>query len=135
MQQWLGAAALAAVMLPYGSATAADPLAASQWRSRVLLIIAAHADNPKIAEQRAIFGAMAEGARERDLILVEAIGSTPQSKAMRTRFDVGDGEFQAILVGKDGGEKLASDEPLGAERLFPLIDAMPMRRDEMRGRS
>ena len=47
---------------------------------------------------------------------------------------MGAGEFAAILVGKDGTEKFRSDEPVRPETLFGLIDAMPMRRREVRDR-
>jgi hypothetical protein len=35
-------------------------------------------------------------------------------------------------VGKDGGEKLRSDTVVSPEQLFSIIDAMPMRKDEMK---
>ena len=42
---------------------------------------------------------------------------------------------QAVLIGKDGGEKLAATHLLGPEDLFPLIDPMPMRQEDMRRRT
>ncbi len=39
--------------------------------------------------------------------------------------------FTFILVGRDGGEKLRSGEVVSAEKLFGLIDAMPMRKNEI----
>lgn len=43
--------------------------------------------------------------------------------------------FVAILVGKDGGEKYRSADPIAPQTLFDLIDAMPMRRREIRSRT
>jgi len=40
--------------------------------------------------------------------------------------------FHAILIGKDGGVKGRWDSPVDMDALFGLIDAMPMRRQEMR---
>ncbi len=40
--------------------------------------------------------------------------------------------FEFILVGKDGGEKLRADTVVGMQQLFSVIDAMPMRKDEMK---
>ncbi len=57
-----------------------------------------------------------------------------RSAAARRRFGVGEGAFAIVLVGRDGGEKFRSPEPIPAERLFDLIDAMPMRRREVRSR-
>ncbi|SEJ85577.1 protein of unknown function [Dyadobacter sp. SG02] len=39
--------------------------------------------------------------------------------------------FTFILVGRDGGEKLRSSDVVSAEKLFGLIDAMPMRKNEV----
>ena len=42
--------------------------------------------------------------------------------------------FSVVLIGKDGGEKLRRPTPLAPDELFALVDAMPMRRAEMRER-
>ena len=41
---------------------------------------------------------------------------------------------QVLLIGKDGGVKLRSTEPVSTDELFALIDSMPMRRREMEER-
>lgn len=107
-----------------------DSLAVYQWKSRVLVVFASESEDPKLRQQRALFRAMKAGAVERDLELVEAIGDSRQAVALRARFGLDPG-FHAVLVGKDGGDKLASSQPVGAEQLFPVIDAMPMRKGEM----
>ena len=58
-----------------------------------------------------------------------------EQAAARSRFGVKPGSFAVVLVGKDGSEKLTQDGVLGFEQLRSAIDAMPMRRDEMKGRS
>lgn len=108
-----------------------DPLAVYRWKARVLVALAPDPNDPKLARQRQIYEAMKAGANERDLALVEAIGTSPEARALRRTFAV-DAGFHAVLVGKDGGSKLASSDPLGPDQLFPLIDAMPMRQSEMR---
>lgn len=57
-----------------------------------------------------------------------------ESDTARSRFGIERGAFAAVLVGKDGGEKFRSEEPVPAEKLFGLIDAMPMRRQEIQAR-
>ena len=52
--------------------------------------------------------------------------------AIRNRFDVPRDRFTLILVGKDGAIKLERDERTGPDDIFALIDAMPMRQNEMR---
>lgn len=61
-------------------------------------------------------------------------GAGDGAEGRRQALGVGEGPFAAVLVGKDGTVKLRSDEPVPAEELFDLVDAMPMRRREMRER-
>jgi hypothetical protein len=69
----------------------------------------------------------------RDLLAESFFEDGPEgSAAARGRFRVEDGPFAAVLVGRDGGEKHRSTEPVVPEGLFEVIDAMPMRRREMR---
>lgn len=131
------ASRLAALLTFATSALAAspdDPLARHLWKERVVVALAPSAADPRLATQRRLFAAMRAGAGERDLVLVEAADASPRSAALRRRFDVPAAAFKAVLIGKDGGEKLASDTPLGPDRLFPVIDAMPMRQQETRSR-
>lgn len=126
----------AATLLAAGftSSAAPYPLAGYAWKARVLLVAAPAPDDPQLRAQRDLFAAMRHGAAERDLALVEAVGDTAEARALRRRFGLAPDAFRALLIGKDGGEKLSSATPLGPDRLFPLIDAMPMRRSEVNRR-
>ena len=119
---------LAAAVMP--AAAAPDPLARYRWTARVLVAVAPDAADPALARQRQLFEAMGAAARERDLVLVEAVGRS--GEPLRQALGCPPGVFAAVLVGKDGGAKLRSPEPLGADQLVPVIDAMPMRQDETR---
>ena len=110
-----------------------DPLAIYRGKARVLVVLAADPTDAKLRRQKELYADMKAGAEQRDLALVEALGSSAEATALRRTFGLGEG-FQAMLVGKDGGEKLTSTDPLGPAELFPLIDSMPMRQDEMRKR-
>ena len=112
-----------------------DPLAAYRWTSRVLLVSAPDADDPAVGAQRDALASAGAEIAERDLVVVEALGRAPRSDALRRRFHLPDARFAAVLVGKDGGAKLASETPIPPRLLFSTIDAMPMRRDEARKRS
>jgi hypothetical protein len=57
------------------------------------------------------------GLLERDMEIVTREGATA---------------FKVRLIGKDGGEKRVSTEPVTMTEVFALIDAMPMRREEMK---
>ena len=124
----LGLAALTA-----GAATA-GPLDAYRWRSRVLVLSAPDSDDPDLRAQRAALGPMRGGAAERDLVVLEAVGDGAAARALRAHLSLPAGEFRAVLVGKDGGAKLTEAAPIPPQKLFATIDAMPMRRGEIRGR-
>jgi hypothetical protein len=107
---------------------------------RVLLIFAASRDDARFKAQVATMQSHVADAEERDLMVIEAPLRGESSGAIqladtdsvRRRFRVGREEFVVLLVGKDGGEKLRSEQPIEFERLRTTIDAMPMRQDEMR---
>ncbi len=135
VSQVLAASILAMAAFPGQAAPSiADPLAVYRSKARVLLVLAPSANDVRLRRQREMFASMKAGADERDLALVEAIGTTEEARALRHRFGLAS-DFHAILIGKDGGDKLTSVEPLGSGDLFPLIDAMPMRQQEMQARS
>ncbi len=78
---------------------------------------------------------MRDGLAERNLVVMEAVGTGPEATALRKRLRLPPEAFRAVLIGKDGGSKLVSEEPIPPQTLFATIDAMPMRKDEMRTRS
>ena len=123
------------IEIPSAEATSAsDPLAAHRWRSRVLVVFARSADDSRLTEQKQLIASMGTGAEKRDLVLVEVIGSTSQAQLMRSHLGASDEEFAVVLVGKDGGPKLSSSQPIAADELMRTIDAMPMRQREAQRR-
>ncbi|MCX5641478.1 MAG: DUF4174 domain-containing protein [Planctomycetota bacterium] len=94
-------------------------LAAHQWKHRVLIIDTPSMQAAPYLQQISAFDAAAAGLKERDL---EVITQT-SAPAFRVR-----------LVGKDGGVKLDRSAPMTTDELFTIIDAMPMRQDEVSNR-
>jgi hypothetical protein len=68
----------------------------------------------------------------RSIVLTEALDDSERSRQIRSRLSADGRRFQVFLVGKDGHTAISSDKPLSADYLFARVDAMPMRRDEMR---
>ena len=109
---------------------------------RVLLVFS-NGNNQPAEAQLNVAASHIDGFRERDLLLVGLVGSNeavpsallsaPDDAAARKRFTIKPGEFTVILIGKDGGEKLRSHQPISWEKLQSTIDSMPMRKDEMQG--
>lgn len=114
------------------SAQNAGPLASYQWKNRPLLVFAPARDHPDFREQVRRVNADRAGVRDRDMVLVEAVGTGGDASALRTRFRVKRDAFAVILVGKDGTGKRRWTEPAAMAEVFRLIDGMPMRQQEMR---
>jgi hypothetical protein len=122
----------AVVTTPIATSAERDPLAAYRWSSRLVVISAPEAGDAAARSQRAILASAGSEVTGRDLLTVEAYGENAKAVAIRRRLGLPAGSFRAVLVGKDGEAKLVSVEPIPASTLFSTIDAMPMRRDEMR---
>ena len=82
-----------------------------------MLVFGPTADEASVARQRESLSGCEAGIRDRDL---------------RVEYSTGADEFAVVLIGRDGGEKLRSAEPVTVEELFGKIDGMPMRRRELR---
>jgi hypothetical protein len=110
--------------------------------------------NPQFLKQIRALAAGASDLYERDVVIVpillnndnkpwgvvfsgQRIGNmpTPEQAATRKRFHVAPNAFTVILIGKDGGEKLRSHQPVLLDTLRSTIDAMPMRQEEMRSKA
>jgi Domain of unknown function (DUF4174) len=124
----LGLAALAAAPAIAGS------LDSYRGRARVLVLSAPDAADAQLKAQRVALGSVRAGAAARDLVVLEAVGTGAEARALRARLALPADRFRAVLVGKDGGAKLTADAPVAPQTLFATIDAMPMRRAEMRER-
>jgi hypothetical protein len=72
--------------------------------------------------------------KERDVtqIVLHARGENPE---IFERLKLSGAGFTLLLIGKDGGEKLRSQNVVAPETLCRLIDSMPMRQEEMRERA
>jgi hypothetical protein len=124
------------------TSTMAQGMESYQWKARPVLVFAASADTAAYRSQLQALRAAGGGLRERQIIVIGVSGNAVQAVAgggarqsaanLRRAYGVPDGEFQVVLIGKDGGVKLRSREPVSPQELFQLVDAMPMRQQEMR---
>jgi hypothetical protein len=121
-------------------------LRAYQWKKRLILIFAPSTKSESYKAQAEMLRGHTEGMLDRDLIVAEvfeaessrcgeAVLSSDSVLGLREKFSVGPGQFQVLLIGKDGTVKLRSSRPVSILELFSLIDAMPMRQEEMRKKS
>ncbi len=103
-----------------------DGLEQFRWQARPV-VVAADPDDPRLAEQLALFeGDAADMIERRNVVVVDV----ETGSALRRR--LGAEGFMVALIGLDGGVKFRSDDVVAPDRLEALIDTMPMRRREMR---
>ena len=108
------------------------PLSGYRWKNRVLVVVAPSRQDGNLVAQRRIFEQNAKGMAERQIVLIEAAGDDERARNIRNQLAAGDTAFKVLLVGKDGNTAASSSKPFSAAELFGRVDAMPMRRDEMR---
>ncbi|UCH47326.1 MAG: DUF4174 domain-containing protein [Betaproteobacteria bacterium] len=122
-----------------------NPLSQYRWKNRPLLVFAEDADDRNTQETREALRASACELTDRDMVIgwilergESRLGATPidsrTANALRSHLQVREGNFAAVLVGKDGGVKARYAKAPNLEEVFSLIDGMPMRRSEMRER-
>jgi hypothetical protein len=125
----------------YANAQSAPVTLQSMRDHQRALLVFSNGNNQLAEAQLNVAARHVDGFRQRDLLLVGLTGSNnavpstllsaAEDAAARKRFSVRPDQFTVILIGKDGGEKLRSHQPLSWEKLRSTIDAMPMRQGEM----
>lgn len=124
----------------------AQNLADHRWQNR-LLLIKADLNTPNLYQQQLkILKGDEAGLKERKLLIYhiknqqyrkglnselpyQNITDNYLKRVSNSKFD-----FEIILIGLDGGVKLRQDNVLKIDKLFGIIDAMPMRRWELERR-
>lgn len=84
---------------------------------RVLDVYAINKSDKLFQEQLKVLASDPKGIKVRDISIKEHFGSTA---------------FKITLTGKDGTKKLSSKSVLTLKKLYDTIDAMPMRKAEMK---
>ena len=124
--------------------TAIPALAPFRGTHRLLLLLAPGKQSPAYEQQMELLAGTEAERQARDLLLgwvlyegESRVGNTvldeADAQALRQHFGVGENEFLAVLVGKDGTAKETYRAPVAAAAVFAAIDAMPMRQQEMEG--
>lgn len=132
-------AAVAAAFMAAPAAADTDPLAKYVGSDRPIVIFAPDRYDDRLIQQKGRFSIHRREFRDRDVIVIEIGGpfmraegrAIPHGPKMRQRFGIQDDEFTIILVGKDGTEKHRIGEVSDAQVFYDLIDAMPLRRQEL----
>lgn len=114
-----------------------------RWRKRLILLFGPSAENETHQVQTKELEAARAGLEDRDLVVFHLLSdgsgrseeespAQDEIAALQDRFKVAKNAFTFALIGKDGTVKRRAEEPVRVDDLFAQIDAMPMRRREMK---
>jgi len=113
-----------------------------QWKNRILLLVDESAYTNALTSQLATLNADKKGLAERDLLVFrvtpdavftsDATMTQLNPKALYADYDLKADFKGVVLLGKDGGVKMREPYEVKTQRIFALIDGMPMRRREIR---
>lgn len=122
----------------------AQEISKHKWKNRVLIVITNTISNEQLIDQMAVLQENTKNLQDRKLIIYTVTPETyalglsknnTEIKLSNSKFyketHTKDTPFEVILIGLDGGEKLRQTEVLETDKLFALIDGMPMRRSEV----
>lgn len=122
------------------SITFGQDLSKHEWKDRVLIIASKEAE--ALNSQIKILQKDQDGLKERKLKIYKVLpkkyseGVENQNWVVNKKFydkvKRKKSDFEVILIGLDGGVKLRQTEMISPEKLFTLIDGMPMRRREIK---
>ncbi|TKD52847.1 DUF4174 domain-containing protein [Sphingomonas baiyangensis] len=127
-------------LLPLAIATAAAPAPEQIEREkRTLIVFAPSQRDARLARQLALLDSDRGVLADRDVHVVKVVGDSvagayDYAGHLRARYGVANESFETVLLGRDGGVKLRTDDAVALPRLAATIDAMPMRQREMRVR-
>ena len=132
--------AVGAVLVP--AAAAAAELDDFLWQRRPLLLFAPSESDPRLVETVRRIEASRCDFADRDMVLglivTEGTSTldgqvvdTSQARRLLSEFGIRANTFSAVLIGKDGGEKLRINAVPDLSAIYAVIDGMPMRSAEM----
>ena len=98
------------------------------WEKRIILLIADHEDNNLIDGVETFFAASECQNTNRNLVLHKIVGDEITKYSMPKRYE---GKRGIWLIGYDGDDKAYSRDLSLLNQLYDLIDAMPVRQNEM----
>ena len=104
------------------------------WKNRVIILAADDTTDVIFQKQLQILRSDPEGLKERDLVII-TMRQALESDILGSKYkemSLAKSGFRFYLRGKDGGVKYEDSQAVTLEKLYAIIDAMPMRRREMR---
>lgn len=119
-------------------------LASYRWNNRLILLFFPSSEDEGLQAIREEINSDRAEIEDRELVVFQLVEKgesriedrvvpATSAQALRERYRVRENEATLVLIGKDGGEKRRQvGSKINLKSLYPLIDGMPMRRQEMR---
>lgn len=127
--RWVWLAVICTGIWPHMAMAASSPLAAYAWQDRLLVMIT-HPDQSALRERvHTHFTMHACAHNQRQLRLLSFMTTDDRRARLPFEMQVKTGLW---LIGYDGGIKAHSPDAALLSQLHDIIDAMPIRRREMR---
>ena len=108
-----------------------------RWKNRLILLISDTPNSPKVKSQISLFVNETEQIDERKILILQAfpkyylIGYDNQvrrdSEEIYFEFSRPNQSFELLLFGLDGQIKFRSNELVTPQKIYAIIDSMPMR--------
>lgn len=126
-----------------GSANAvAAELSDYFWEHRPLLLFSPTDTDPRLVETLSQIEASRCDFLDRDMVIGVVVTegkstldgqvlNADESQGLAKQYAIDENSFSALLIGKDGGEKLRVNEVPDLQAIYAVIDGMPMRSREM----
>ncbi|MES2731143.1 MAG: DUF4174 domain-containing protein [Bacteroidota bacterium] len=106
-----------------------------QWQKRVVLVCATSAEQINFQKQKILLQQDTLGQQERDMKVISLLFNEMEQADkdfLKKDLNIPAHGFTLLLLGKDGIAKLKRSTPVTTQVLFYTVDAMRMRRQEMR---
>ncbi|MDJ0645205.1 MAG: DUF4174 domain-containing protein [Flavobacteriaceae bacterium] len=120
----------------------AQSLTKHQWKNRVLIVLTDDSNDILYSNQIKELESDIKGLHERKLVIYKVspknysvglkVNDFIDSDLFYKQYKRSSTSFEIILIGLDGGVKLRQSGLLTLKELFAIIDAMPMRANEIR---
>ncbi len=112
------------------------------WESRLIILFSPSTLNSNFNTQKRDVESSIGGMLERQMLIVKVVGQRPvkvngvidttlNGSKLRSEYRVLKKQFSVVLIGKDGDEKGRWLKPVRLEKIFDLVDEMPMRINEI----
>lgn len=140
--------ALAFLVLLTGAALGSASAAAAElsdylWKQRPLLLFAPTNSDPRLVETLSRIDASRCAFLDREMVvgILTSEGSSTldgqaisadESQRLFDQYAIAENTFSALLIGKDGGQKLRVNDVPDLQEIYAVVDGMPMRSREMR---